>query len=170
MDHLPLVNRVANSGIVTLDLARCSTDREVVGFDLTDFLFRGLVLREKEFRQLLEEHTWAKYSGKILAVHCSADAIVPTWAYMLVAVKAQTHCEAVAFGSPDAVTEALMLQAIDAFDIKPYEGVRVVLKGCSDKAIAPSAYLKMTQRLLPIVQSLMYGEPCSTVPIYKRKR
>ena len=164
----PLVNRVANSGLVTIDLEELYPAGDIVPFDLKDYLFMEMILKEKDFREALKSHNWAQYKGKNLAVFCSADAIIPIWAYMLVATCAAPYAADVALTTPAQFAETAFLKKIAALDISAYEGKRVVVKGCSDKPVPPSAYLEITRRLQPVAQSVMFGEPCSTVPVYKK--
>lgn len=164
----PLVNRVANSGLVTIDLEELYPAGDVVPFDLKDYLFMEMILKEKDFREALKSHDWAQYEGKNLAVFCSADAIIPMWAYMLVATYAAPYAADVALTTPAQFAETAFLKKIAALDVSAYEGRRIVVKGCSDKPVPPSAYLEITRRLQPVAQSVMFGEPCSTVPVYKK--
>ena len=166
----PLVNRVANSGLVTLDLEEFYPAGAVVPFDLKDYLFMELILKEKDFREALKAHDWAQYTGKNLVVFCSADAIIPVWAYMLVATYAAPYADDIALATPEQFVEIAFLKKIAALDIAEYEGQRVVVKGCSDKPVPPSAYLEITRRLQPVALSILYGEPCSTVPVYKKAK
>ncbi len=163
-----LVNRVAQSGLITIDLETFYPEGEIVPFDLKDYLFMGLILKEKDFREALKGHDWAQYSGKNIAVFCSADAIIPLWAYMLVTAYAAPYARDVFQGVPEAFVEAAFLKKIAALDITPYEGRRLVIKGCSNRPVPPAAYVEITRRLQPIAQSILFGEPCSTVPVYKR--
>lgn len=167
----PLVNRVAQSSIITLNLEDFMPKSIIRGFDLKDYLFRELILKEKDFRQALQEIDWEeKYSNCSLAIFCSNDAIIPLWAYMLVAAYATPHAKEIFQGTPEELAEQSVVRTVEAIDAEQFSGKRVVIKGCSDKEIAASAYLAITKKLQPVVQSLMYGEPCSTVPIFKRPR
>ncbi len=166
MDTL-LVNRVAQSGLITIDLEGFYPEGEIVSFDLKDYLFMGLILKEKDFREAVKAHDWLQYTGKNVAVFCSADAIVPVWAYMLVAASAAPHAEDVMLCTPEQFTDFAFLKKLAALDLGEYAGKRLVIKGCSDKPVPPSAYLDITRRLQPIALSIMYGEPCSTVPVFK---
>lgn len=165
-----LINRVANSGLVTIDLEEFYPAGEVVGFDLKDHLFMGMILKEKDFREALKTHDWAQYAGKNLAVHCSADAIIPLWAYMLVASYAAATARDVVLGTPEQFAEIAYLKKLATLDPNDYAGKRLVIKGCSDKPVPASAYLEITRRLQPVAQSIMFGEPCSTVPVYKKAK
>lgn len=166
----PLVNRVAGSGLVTIDLEELFPEGEIVPFDLKDYLFMGLILKEKDFREALKAHDWSQYSGKNLAVFCSADAIVPMWAYMLVATYAAPYALDIAQTTPEHYVETAFLKKIAALDLGEYAGKRLVVKGCSDRPVPPAAYLEITRRLQPVALSILFGEPCSTVPVYKKAK
>ncbi len=163
-----LVNRVANSKLVTIDLESFYPSGEIVPFDLKQFLFMELILKEKDFRETLKVHDWTQYDGKNVAVFCSADAIIPMWAYMLVATYATPHASDVALCTPDQYTELAFFRKLNSLDMSDYAGERIVVKGCSDKPVPASAYLEITRKLQPVAQSIMFGEPCSTVPVYKK--
>ncbi len=163
-------NKVAKSGLVTLDLQQWYSPADIVAFDLKDYLHMELILREKEFRQSLEVHDWSQYSGKILAVFCSTDAIVASWAYMLVAAHASSNALEVVFGKPEDVAFERFRKGLDGVDWASYSDKRVLLKGCADVEVPPSVYLYATQKLLPYVERLMYGEACSFVPVYRSSR
>ncbi|RYD53392.1 MAG: DUF2480 family protein [Sphingobacteriales bacterium] len=163
------VNKVAASGIQTLDLAPYC-EPEIIGFDLQPHLFRGLILKEKDFREALKTIDLQPFTGKQVAVYCSVDAIVPVWAYALVAVVLHPVAAGVHFGVEAAIRDAVIAATIRReIDPTQYEGARLVLKGCGDVNIPPAAYIAATDLLQPVVQSLMFGEPCSTVPLYKKK-
>ncbi len=172
MKHMdkPLVNRVASSGLITINLEEFFPKEEVVVFDIKDYLFMELILKEKDFRDALKEHDWNQYNGKNLIVYCSTDAIVPVWAYMLVAAYAQPIANRVFQGDKESFYKVVFNEAINKIDATQYDQKRIVIKGCSNKPVPPSAYVELTQILRPFVQSIMYGEPCSTVPIFKRPR
>ncbi|MEX0681241.1 MAG: DUF2480 family protein [Balneolales bacterium] len=168
-----VTNKVAQSGLITLDLEKWYTGDEIVAFDLKDFLHMELILKEKEFRESLNAHDWSRYEGKILAVYCSTDAIIASWAFMLVAAHAHDFVNEVAYGTPGDVSFERFRSRMDRVDWSQYSGRRVLLKGCAGVDIPPSAYLYATQKLLPHVERLMYGEACSFVPVYrapKKKR
>jgi hypothetical protein len=164
------VNRVANSGLVTLNLEEMLHPGERVLYDIKGNLFHGLILREKDFREFIKTHDWTQYDGKNVAIVCSADAIVPTWAYMLLATKLQTHAHCYVFGTLEALEQSLFEAAIAAIDAEEYRDAKVVVKGCGDKPVPTFAYVAIMQKLLPVTSSIMYGEPCSTVPLYKRPK
>jgi len=164
----PLVNRVANSRLFTIDLEDMYPVGAILPFDLKDYLFMGLILKEKDFREALKTHNWEQYQGKNLAVFCSADAIIPMWAYMLLATYATPFVEDIALCEPANFVEQSFLKKIAALNPQDFESKRIVVKGCSDKPVPASAYLEITRRLQPVAQSILFGEPCSTVPVYKK--
>ena len=166
----PLVNRVAQSGLITVNLEDYFPAGEVMSFDLKGYLFMGLILKEKDFREALKVHDWLQYSNKNLAVFCSADAIIPMWAWMLVATYAGPIANDVFQGTPDEFIRFSFAKKLAAVRPADFEGKRIVIKGCSDKPVPASAYLEITRRLQPVARSIMFGEPCSTVPVYKRAR
>jgi hypothetical protein len=163
------VNKVAASGLITLNLEEYFHQGERIVYDIKDNLFHGLMLREKDFREFIKTHDWSVYAGKNIAVQCTADAIVPTWAYMLLANKMKPYANEVVFGSLETLEATLFVRALSKIDINSYANERVVIKGCADIEVPVSAYVEITNLLTPVVKSIMYGEPCSTVPIYKRK-
>jgi hypothetical protein len=170
METEEIVNRVANSGIVSLDLEDLYHSGERVLYDLKDNLWQGMILREKDFRDFLKSHDWTRYAGKNVAVTCSEDAIIPTWAYMLLSVQLEPYANEVVFGDLNSLEEKLFAQAISQIHIEEYAGKRVVVKGCSKVEVPISAYMEISKLLKPVVQSLMFGEPCSTVPVYKKPK
>jgi hypothetical protein len=164
-----IVNRVAQSGLLTLDLEEYYPREEIVVFDLKPLLFREMILKEKEFRAGLEQIDWTRYTGKILAVTCTADAIIPAWAYMLVAVHAQPFARNIVLGDQQTALQQTFLTNLQTIDPDLFTDKRVVVKGCGDLAVGPFAYLEITRLLRPVVKSIMYGEACSNVPVYKKK-
>ena len=165
-----IINRVAQSGLVTFNLEELLHPGERVEYDIKDNLFHGLMLREKDFREFVKTHDWSQYDGRNVAIVCSADAIVPTWAYMLLAAKLQGHAHRYVFGDLAALEQALFQEAIAAVDPEDYRDARLVIKGCGEKQVPAYAYVAIMQKLLPVAASIMYGEPCSTVPLYKRPK
>ena len=165
-----IVNRVAGSGLVTLDLEDYYHPGERVVYDLKDNLYMGLILKEKDFRAFLKEHDWSQYAGKNVAITCSEDAIVPTWAYMLLTLQLQPYANTIVFGSLTDLEEKLYFDAIAQIDPDAFRDARVVVKGCSKVPVPTAAYVELTRVLRPVVQSLLFGEPCSTVPLYKRPK
>lgn len=164
-----IVNKVAESGLITLNLEAYLPKGEFVTFDLKDHLFMGLILKEKDFREALKNTDWSTYQGKNVAVTCTADAIIPLWAYMLVVTYLQPVAAEVLVGTEAELYRHIVLKNLAALDTVPLQDQRVVVKGCGDIQIDAYAYGEVTRVLRPFVKSIMYGEPCSTVPIYKKK-
>lgn len=164
-----IVNKVAASGLITLDLEEYYPKEEIAVFDLQPHLFMGMILKEKDFRHALQQLDWSVYQDKVVAVTCSAEAIIPMWAYMLVATYLEPIAKDIVFGDEQTVRQQLFLRNIAAIPAVNYSDQRVVVKGCGDIPIGEFAYLEITKKLRPVAKSIMYGEPCSTVPIYKKK-
>lgn len=164
-----IVNKVAQSQLITLDLADFYPQDPIAVFDLKPHLFMEMVLKEKDFRAALQNLDWSVYQDKIVAVTCSADAIIPMWAYMLVASYLQPVAKDVRFGTAQSVHQEIFLKKIEEIPVAEFADKRVVIKGCGDVPIGEGAYLTITRLLRPVVKSIMYGEPCSTVPIFKNK-
>ena len=162
------VNKVAESGIITIDLESYFPKEEIVAFDLKPLLFMGMIVKEKEFRESVKQLEIENYRNKIIAVFCSADAIIPMWAYMLIATTLNPVAKVVLFSNPEEAEPKLLLRNILQIDATQYLDQRVVVKGCGEKPIPEEAYLEITNKLRPVVKSLMFGEPCSTVPIFKK--
>jgi hypothetical protein len=155
--------------LISFDLEELYPKGEIKKFDLKDYLFMGLILKEKDFRAALQTTDWEKYQDKYVAITCSADAIIPMWANMLVASYLQPFAKDVVFGDEKKLIETILQKKIDAINTEEFIDKRIVVKGCGDVAIPESAYVAITNKLRPVVKSIMYGEPCSTVPIYKKK-
>jgi hypothetical protein len=164
-----IINKVAQSGLLTLDLEEYYPREEIVVFDLKPLLFREMILKEKEFRASLQAIDWMQYQGKILAVTCTADAIIPAWAYMLIAVYAQPFAANIILGDRQEALQQSFLTNLQAIDPSLFADHRVIVKGCGDLSVGPFAYMEITRRLQPVVKSILYGEACSNVPVYKRK-
>ena len=164
-----IVNKVANSGLITIDLKDWSPQGKRMSIDLAPLLFQGLVLREKEFRQFVKDHDWQQYQDAFVNIHSSADAIIPQWAFMLLSAQLVGIAKEVVFGDSDELESQLILKSIQDKDMKEYEGERVIVKGCSGKMVGERAYLAIAQKMTPHVRSLMFGEACSSVPIFKKK-
>lgn len=162
-------NRVAESSIVTIDLADYYPNGELAVFDVKDHLFRGLLLKEKDFRAALQSYDWEQYRDKYVAIDCSANAIVPMWAFMLVASNLQPVAKEIVFGNEKELVKTLIHKNLTSLQGEEYADKRVVIKGCGDIELPEAAYVEITTKLRPFVKSLMFGEPCSTVPIYKKK-
>lgn len=165
----PLVNKVEQSGIISLDLESYFSKESIKVFDLKDYLFMGLILKEKDFRAALLNTNWDDYKDAHVAITCSVDAIIPMWANMLVAVYLTPVAKSVHFGNEASLKEQLLLNALNSINPSDYTDQRVVVKGCGEDPVPASAYVKITSILRPYVKSIMYGEPCSTVPLYKKK-
>ncbi len=164
-----IVNKVAQSGLISIDLSEFYPEGERLLYDIKDNLFHGLMLREKDFRDFIKQHNWAQYQDKYVAITCSADAIVPTWAYMLLANKISPFAKQVHFCDLQTLDVILFDQVLNKLDLTKFKDQKIVIKGCGDVHIPTSAYTTLTSLLTPMAKSIMYGEPCSTVPIYKRK-
>jgi hypothetical protein len=164
-----IINRVAQSGLLTLDLEDFYPREEIAVFDLKPLLFREMILKEKEFRAGLGDIDWSQYTGKILAVTCTADAIIPAWAYMLVGVHGRPYARGIILGDRQAALQQTFLANLQNIDLETYTDKRVIVKGCGDLAVGPFAYLEITRLLQPVVKSILYGEACSNVPVYKKK-
>ena len=164
-----IVNRVAKSGLISLDLEDFYHSGERVLYDLKDNLFMGLILKEKDFREFLKTHDWSQYSGKNVAITCSEDAVIPTWAYMLLAIQLEPFANIIVFGNLQDLEQKLYDEALAKINFEEYAGAKVVVKGCSKVAVPTTAYVEVTRRLRPYARSIMFGEPCSTVPLYKKR-
>ncbi len=163
-----IINRVAQSSIVTINLEDLYVPGERAVFDLKDNLFQGIILREKEFRDFLKSNDWSAYQDKHVAIFCSVDAIIPTWAYMLLAVHIEPKAKTIVYGDLSVLEDELFKGALKIINPKDYKDKKVVIKGCGKIDVPTSAYVELTRLLRPYATSIMYGEPCSTVPIYKK--
>ncbi|UKT63291.1 DUF2480 family protein [Pedobacter mucosus] len=164
-----IINKVASSGLISLNLEEFYPKGERIIYDIKDNLFHGLMLREKDFREFIKTYDWSVFKDKNVAIICSADAIVPTWAYMLLANRMKPYANEIVFGDLNTLEAILFSKALAKIDPIIYANERVVVKGCGDIDIPVSAYVEITNLLTPVVKSIMFGEPCSTVPVYKRK-
>ncbi|HKZ65083.1 MAG TPA: DUF2480 family protein [Chitinophagaceae bacterium] len=163
------INKVAESGIITLDPSAYVPVGETAVFDMKDHLFMGLILKEKDFREALKNMDWDQYRDKNVAVTCTADAIIPVWAYMLVASHLQPVAKEIVMGDEKELNRQLFLKNISKININDFADKRVVIKGCGETPIGDFVYMELTKILRPVAKSIMYGEPCSTVPVYKKK-
>ena len=170
MEEKEIINRVANSPIVTIDLEDYYHKGERLSYDIAQHLYQGLILKEKDFRAFVKDHDWSQYEEKNIALFCSEDAIVPTWAYMLLTTRLQPYANKVVFGSIDVLEYALFKESLSKIDLKNLENRPVVVKGCGDLPVPESAFVELTFLLQPVVRSLMYGEACSSVPLWKVSR
>lgn len=165
-----IVNKIAQSGIITIDLEDFLPQHEIIAFDIKPYLFKEMILKEKDFRASMKALDWSTYTNQCVAVFCSADAIIPMWAYMLIVTQLNEVNAQVYTGNVEEVQEQLFIEAIRHIPEGEYIDKRVVIKGCSDHPLPASAYVEISKKMLPLVASLMFGEPCSTVPVYKKKR
>jgi hypothetical protein len=165
-----IINRVANSPLVTFDLEEFYHTGERVLLDIADQLYEGLILREKDFRAWVKETDWSDYKGKNVAIWCSADAIIPTWAYMLITTRISPFAHIVVFGTLEDLEKAIYQNALSSVDPEKFRDKKVVIKGCGKYQVPESAYVEITRLLTPVASSIMYGEACSTVPLYKKPR
>jgi len=165
---MEIINKVAQSGLITIDIEDMYIPGDRVLFDIKSWLFEELILKEKDFREKLKTHNWEDYKDKLVALTCTADAIVPTWAFMLIVTHLKPFAKKIVFGNLEKLEEELYTETISKLNIEQFKDERVVIKGCSKIAVPVSAYVSLTDRLRPVVKSIMYGEPCSTVPVYKR--
>ncbi len=170
MNEDEIINRVASSSLVTLNLEELYPGGELAEVDLKDLLFQGLILREKDLRDFIKAHPWQQYSGKHVAVFCSADAVIPTWAFMLVSIALQPFATTIVFGNRAELVSRIYQEALDKVDWTQYKDAKVLIKGCSDQHVPESAYLTAATRLRPLASSILYGEPCSTVPLFKKPK
>ena len=166
---VPIENKVASSSLITLNLEDYFNKGERVVLDIKPWLFMELILKEKDFREQVKKHDWTQYVEKNVAFVCSSDAIVPTWAYMLLAVNIEPYANRYVFGNIDVLNTILYQDALQKINPVDFTDARVIIKGCSDVPVPVSAYVEITHKLTPHVKSIMYGEACSNVPIYKRK-
>lgn len=165
-----IVNKVAQSGLITIDLEEHYPEGKRLLFDIKPYLFQELILKEKDFRDFVKEEDWSKYKDAYVAVTCSNDAIVPTWAYMLLALALKPYAKRVVFGDLSVLETLLYDEIIQKMDLAAYTDARIVIKGCSHKPVPISAYVTLTEKLKGYAKSIMFGEPCSTVPLYKQPK
>jgi hypothetical protein len=163
-----IINKVAQSGIVTIDLEEFYNDIPRVLFDIKPLLFQELILKEKDFREYIKTHNWSQYQNTYVALTCTADAIVPTWAYMLLTLSLHPFAKKIIYGNIEVLDTILLQEKINALNIDAYKDARIVIKGCGNKPVPIAAYVALTEKLKPVAKSIMYGEPCSTVPLYKK--
>ncbi len=164
----PIVNRVAESEIEVFNLEALWDGRPVLAFDIAPFLEGGFLLREKEFREAVRSHDWSTYAGAHVAVFCSTDALIPTWAFMLVGTRLEGIAHSIAVGTPDELRRDFFVRALEAFDWSVYTDRIVVVKGCASRLVPANAYALATHKLQHVARKLMYGEPCSSVPLWRR--
>lgn len=165
-----IINKVEKSGLITLDLEYFYPKEPRILFDLKDYLYEGLVLREKEFRENLSKLDWKMYENAYVAVTCTSDSIVPSWSYLLIANYLTGVAKLISFGTLEDLERDIFTEIIDKMDVDSYKDKKIIIKGCSRKPVPQNAYLQLIQKLKPIASSLMFGEACSTVPIFKKKK
>lgn len=163
-----IINRVANSKLVTIDLEDYYPEGSRILFDIKDWLFEGLVLREKEFREYVKQHDWSQYKNTFVALTCSSDAIIPNWAYMLLSIHLEPFSKTVHLGDLEALEDSIYQNIINNLDVSNFKNKPVIIKGCSKKPVPKNAYLMIATKLKPHASSIMFGEACSSVPLYKR--
>jgi hypothetical protein len=165
----PIVNRIQQSGLITLDLETfIPKDEEMAAIDLKDFLFKGLILREADFRETVKKTDWSQYKDKYVALYCSADAVIPMWAYMILSAELSPYAKDLAAVNPTNAAQIFFDNRLAALDMEAFRGQRVVVKGCGDKRTSEAAYVRITQQLSKVARVVMFGEPCSTVPVFKK--
>ncbi|HAS42978.1 MAG TPA: hypothetical protein DCS93_21035 [Microscillaceae bacterium] len=165
-----IINRVAQSSLITIDLEDYYDKHERAVYDIKDNLFQEMILKEKDFRAFIKAHDWSQYQDKNVAIVCTADAIVPTWAYMLLALQLEPYAHHFVFGDLTALEQSLFQQILSKIDVEEFRDKKIVIKGCGDLPIPEYAYVELTRLLRPVVTTMMYGEPCSTVPLYKKRK
>lgn len=163
-----IINRVANSVLKTIDLEDFYPEGQRLVFDISPWLYEGLLLRENDFRDQVKMHDWSQYSGTYVAISCKTDAIIPSWAYLLLATKLQPVAAKVVVGDLELLETLIFNDVLGEFDCTPYQNMPVIIKGCANRPIPQTGYLILINKLLPVVRSLMYGEACSTVPLFKK--
>ena len=164
-----IINRVANSKLITFDLEELYPEGERVLFDIKDWLFEGLILREKDFRAHVTEHDWSQYQNTYVALTCSSEAIVPGWAFMLISTKLQPFANKVVVGDLNQLETAIYQEILHDLNVETFRNKPVIIKGCSHKPVPQNAYLVAIAKIQPVAKSLMYGEACSSVPLYKKR-
>jgi hypothetical protein len=169
MDPEIIINKVENSGLITFNLEDYYAKGDRVLLDIKNQLFQGLILKEKDFREFVKNHEWQQYQDKFLAITCTVDAIVPTWAYMLMAAELEPYAKRFVFGDLKVLETVLFMDCLKTIDLSQFQDERVIIKGCSKYPVPESAYVELTRLLRPYAKSIMFGEACSTVPLYKRK-
>lgn len=164
-----IINRVANSKLITIDLEDFYPKGKRVLFDIKDWLFEGFVLREKDFRQQVADFNWSEYKDQYIALTCSTDAIIPGWAYMLISLNLEPFAKKVIVGDLEQLETSIYQDIINELDLTEYEGKPIIVKGCAHKPVPQNAYIMLSNKLKPLAKSIMYGEACSSVPLYKKK-
>lgn len=163
-----IINRVANSKLVVVDLEDFYPRGERITLDISEWLYEGMVLREKDFREKANHHDWSRYFNTYVALHCSTDAIIPGWAYMLLSLHLAPFALKVIVGNLETLENVIFTEIIQNLECKIYQDKPLIIKGCARKPIPENAYVLLAQKLRPYARSIMYGEACSSVPLYKK--
>ncbi|NOQ91114.1 MAG: DUF2480 family protein [Flavobacteriaceae bacterium] len=163
-----IINRVASSKLVTIDLEDFYPEGERVLFDIKKWLFAEQILKEKDFRAFVKSHNWQNYKDKFVALNCSSEAIIPSWAYLLITVSLTPYAKKISIGDLELLETLLFQEIVDKLTIENYKEKPIIIKGCSNKPIPQTAYSQLISKLLPVAKSIMYGEACSSVPLYKK--
>jgi hypothetical protein len=169
-NEIKIINRVANSKLVTIDLEDFYPKGERISFDIKQWLYEGIVLKEKDFRESVKNHDWSQYKDSFVALFCSSDAIIPSWAYLLITVNLEPFTKRVVVGELEKIETILFTEIINGFDIDFFKNKSILIKGCSEKPVPQTAYIQLVEKLMPVVTSIMYGEACSNVPLYNAKK
>ncbi|WP_111307749.1 DUF2480 family protein [Confluentibacter sediminis] len=164
-----IINRVANSKLITVDLEDYYPKGNRVLFDIKDWLLEGLVLREKNFREQVSQHDWSQYQGCYMALTCSTDAIIPAWAFMLISIQLQPYAKKIIIGNLENLETSIYQDIINNLDVSEFKDKPLIIKGCSKRPVPQNAYIMLSNKLKPVAKSIMYGEACSSVPLYKNK-
>lgn len=165
-----IINKVASANLLNVNLEDYYTHGPRSIIDIKDQLFQGLILKEKDFRHFVDTHDWARYQDHFVGIYCSADAIIPVWAYMLIASRLEPYAAKIVYGDLEALETSLYQEALSKLDIGQFKDQRVIIKGCGNLPVPRSAYVELTRLIRPVAKSIMYGEACSTVPIYKQPK
>jgi len=165
-----IINRIANSKLINIDLEEFYPSGDRILFDIKDWLYEGIILKEKDFRASVKEHDWSQYQDTYVALTCSEDAIIPSWAYLLISAELSSYTTIVVVGDLELLETTIFHDIIQGLDISEYKNKPIIIKGCANKPIPPSAYTFLIKRLQPVAKTIMYGEACSTVPLFKAKK
>lgn len=165
-----IINRIANSKLINIDLEELYPNGKRILFDIKDWLFEGIILKEKDFRENVANHDWSQYQDNYVALTCSEDAIIPSWAYLLLSSELAPFAKKIVVGNLEMLETVLFQDIIQNFKVDDFKDKPIIIKGCAEKPIPPSAFAFLIQKLQPIAKTIMYGEACSTVPLYKRKK
>ncbi len=164
-----IINRIANSKLITLNLEDYYPEGKRVLFDIKDWLFEGFVLREKDFRQKISEYNWEQHHDQYIALTCSTDAIIPAWAFMLISIHIEPYAKTVIIGGLEQLETSIYQNIINSLQVSEFEDKSIIIKGCAKKSVPQNAYIMLANKLKPIAKSIMYGEACSSVPLFKKK-